>query len=96
MCPRLSRPRDRESPQTLGSRPENRPHLPTNCGTRASVTDLASVRAVTQRTTNADNEEVDELVAAPGGDDDDPDELDALPVDELRADYYDDAFGSFS
>ncbi len=34
MCPRFSRSRERESPKTLGLRPENRPHLPTNCGTR--------------------------------------------------------------
>lgn len=64
----------------------------------ASVTDLASVRAVTNRTaapTDTD-EESDELVDALAGDDDDPDELDALPADELDDRYYDDAFGTFS
>jgi len=64
----------------------------------ASVTDLASVRAVTQRTaapTDTD-ESPGEPIAELSGDDDDPDELDALPVDELRGEYYDDAFGSFS
>ena len=63
-------------------------------GEVASV--VASVRAVTQRTTTADNEEVDEVIEAPGGDDDDPDELDALPVDERDDSYYDDAFGNFA
>ena len=69
-----------------------------NDGETASVTDLASVRAATQRTVApADAEEsYDEPVAGRLGDDDDPDELDALPADELDAKYYDDAFGSFS
>jgi len=69
-----------------------------NDGETASVTDLASVRAATQRTVApADAEEsYDEPVAGLLGDDDDPDELDALPADELDAKYYDDAFGSFS
>ena len=65
----------------------------------ASVTDLASVRAVTDRTsapTDTGEESYDEPVEALAGDDDDPGELDALPVDELDDRYYDDAFGTFS
>jgi hypothetical protein len=65
----------------------------------ASVTDLASVRAVTDQTsapTDTGEESYDEPVEALAGDDDDPDELDALPADELDDRYYDDAFGTFS
>ena len=62
----------------------------------ASVTDLASVRAVAERTDAAADGErdvpLDELV----GDDDDPAELDAVADDELDGDYYGEAFGSFS
>ena len=57
----------------------------------ASVTDLASVRAANARTTDPTDE------AEPlAGDDDDPDELDALPADELDDAYYDEAFGGLS
>jgi transposase InsO family protein len=59
----------------------------------ATVTDLASVRAVTNRT------EVDESPQPTGelmGDDDDPAELEAVAVDELDGGYYGEAFGSFS
>jgi len=65
----------------------------------ASVTDLASVRAVTNRTaapTDTGEESYEEPIEAIAGDDDDPDELDALPADELDDRYYDDAFGTFS
>lgn len=65
----------------------------------ASVTDLASVRAVTNRTgapTDAVEESYEARVEARAGDDDDPEELDALPADELDDRYYDDAFGTFS
>jgi len=65
----------------------------------ASVTDLASVRAVTDRTgapTDSVEKSYEEPVEALTGDDDDPDELDALPADELDDRYYDDAFGTFS
>jgi transposase InsO family protein len=61
----------------------------------ASVTDLASVRAVAQRTgTTASG--ADEPGGELAGDDDDPVELGALPADELDGDYYREAFGSFS
>jgi transposase InsO family protein len=62
----------------------------------ASVTDLASVRAVTKRSGVA---VVDEPLEPSGelcGDDDDPAELDAVADDELDGDYYQEAFGSFS
>jgi len=60
----------------------------------ASVTDLASVREVAQRTGVADGPDGPDRVLA--GDDDDPAELDALAADELDSDYYRDAFGTFS
>ena len=64
----------------------------------ASVTDLASVRAVTNKTEvpTDTGESYEEPTADLLGDDDDPDELDAVPADELDGQYYDDAFGSFS
>jgi len=65
----------------------------------ASVTDLASVRAVAARTTapaDSTDEFYDEPATDLAGDDDDPGELDALPADELDDRYYDDAFGTFS
>ena len=64
----------------------------------ASVTDLASVRAVTNKTEvpTDTGESYEEPTADLLGDDDDPDELDAVPADELDDQYYDDAFGSFS
>ena len=62
----------------------------------ASVTDLASVREVSQRTGVAGAGEPDEQRRELAGDDDDPAELDALPADELDGDYYHEAFGSFS
>ena len=61
----------------------------------ASVTDLASVRAVAQRT-DVPGGESDEPRGDLSWDDDDPVELDALPTDELDGDYYREAFGSFS
>jgi hypothetical protein len=60
----------------------------------ATVTDVASVRAVAQRSAAAVDpppEPGGELL----GDDDDPAELDAVAGDEPDGDYYDDAFGSF-
>jgi len=62
----------------------------------ASVTDLASVREVAQRTGVAGAGEPAEQRGELAGDDDDPAELDALAADELDGDYYRDAFGSFS
>jgi transposase InsO family protein len=63
---------------------------------RATVTDLASVRAVVNR---ADAVPIDEPPEPGGevlGDDDDPGEVDALASDELDGDYYGEAFRSFS
>jgi hypothetical protein len=61
----------------------------------ATVTELASVRAVAKRIGAA---EVDEPppTAELLGDDDDLAELDALAGDELDSGYYGEAFGSFS
>jgi transposase InsO family protein len=63
----------------------------------ATVTELASVRAVAKRSGLAP---VDEPPPEPGsevvGDDDDPAELEAVAGDELDGGYYDEAFGSFS
>jgi len=72
--------------------------LMADAGEVASVTDLASVRAVAERTGAPGDagESYDEPVEGVGGDDDDPVELDALPTDELDGEYYSDAFGSFS
>jgi transposase InsO family protein len=61
----------------------------------ATVTDLASVRAVVNRSEAAEADEPPpsgELL----GDDDDPAELDAVAGDELETGYYGEAFGSFS
>lgn len=64
----------------------------------ATVTDLASVRAVTDKTTDSQDppDAYEESVEALGGDDDDPAELGALPDDELDDRYYDDAFENFA
>ncbi len=64
----------------------------------ASVMDLASVRAVNARTTapTDESEPLADLAEPLAGDDDDPDELDALPADELDDAYYDEAFGGLS
>jgi hypothetical protein len=61
----------------------------------ATVTDLASVRAVAKRSGAVEVNEpppTGELL----GDDDDPAELDAVADDELDSGYYGEAFGSFS
>jgi transposase InsO family protein len=61
----------------------------------ATVTDLASVRAVAKRIGVVEADEpppTGELL----GDDDDPAELDAVAGDELDGGYYGEAFGSFS
>ena len=61
----------------------------------ATVTDLASVRAVAKRTGAVEVDEppsIGELL----GDDDDPAELGAVADDELDGGYYGEAFGSFS
>jgi transposase InsO family protein len=60
-------------------------------GTPASVTDLASVRAVIGRATGED-ELSEELL----GDDDDELELSVVPADETDEHFYDEAFGTFS
>jgi transposase InsO family protein len=61
----------------------------------ATVTDLASVRAVAKGSAAVEVNEPP-LTGELLGDDDDPAELDAVAGDELDGDYYDDAFGSFS
>jgi transposase InsO family protein len=61
----------------------------------ATVTDLASVRAVTKRSTAVEVNEPP-LSGELLGDDDDPAELDAVAGDELDGGYYGEAFGSFS
>lgn len=60
-------------------------------GETARVTELATLRAVAARTTDHNDEPVEDLL----GDDDDELELAAAPADE-RDDFYDDAFGTFS
>jgi transposase InsO family protein len=62
----------------------------------ASVTDLASVRAVARRTAMFADGESSEADRELLGDDDDPAEMDAVAGDEPGGDYYEDAFGSFS
>ena len=61
----------------------------------ATVTDLASVRAVAKRTGAVEVNEPP-LSGELLGDDDDPAELDAVASDELDSGYYGEAFGSFS
>jgi len=61
-------------------------------GEVASVTDLASVRAVSQRTSASEDGVPADLL----GDDDDELELSAVPNDESGGDFYDEAFGTFS
>ena len=62
----------------------------------ATVTDLASVRAVGKRTGAASGDEPQEPSGELFRDDDDTAELDAVAADELDGDYYREAFGSFS
>jgi hypothetical protein len=62
----------------------------------ATVTDLAAVRAVTERAGIAPGDQPPEPSAELDGDDDDAAELDAVAADELDGDFYGDAFGSFS
>ena len=69
--------------------------LPAAGESGASVTDLASVRAVTKSGVAAVDEPL-EPSSELCGDDDDPAELDAVASDELDGDYYQEAFGSFS
>ena len=68
------------------------------CGDRerATVTDLASIRAITERSGSATVDPPPEPGGELLGDDDDPAELDAVAGDELDGGYYDEAFGSFS
>jgi hypothetical protein len=61
----------------------------------ATVTDLASVRAVAKRSAAVEVNEPP-LSGELLGDDDDPAELDAVAGDELDGGYYGEAFGSFS
>ncbi|MGH2856935.1 MAG: Mu transposase C-terminal domain-containing protein [Solirubrobacteraceae bacterium] len=63
---------------------------------KATVTDLASVRAVTEPAGAAGLDHLPEDGGELHGDDDDPAELDAVAGDELDGSYYDEAFGSFS
>jgi len=62
----------------------------------ATVTDLASVRAITGRSGTAAVDQPPEPGGELLGDDDDPGELDAVAGDEREGGYYDEAFGSFS
>ena len=62
----------------------------------ATVTALASVRAVAGRVGNAAVDQPPEPGGELLGDDDDPSELEAVAGDELDGGYYDEAFGSFS
>ena len=62
----------------------------------ATVTDLASVRAVVKRAELGAGNELPEPSVELVGDDDDPTELDAVADDELDGGYYGEAFGSFS
>ncbi|MHB1571801.1 MAG: Mu transposase C-terminal domain-containing protein, partial [Solirubrobacteraceae bacterium] len=63
---------------------------------KATVTDLASVRAVTGPAGSAGLDQLPDGGGELLGDDDDPAELDAVAGDELDGSYYDEAFGSFS
>jgi transposase InsO family protein len=62
----------------------------------ATVTDLASVRAVAKRVGAGADDEPPQPSGELLGDDDDPVELEAVAVDELDGGYYGEAFGSFS
>lgn len=86
-------PTERRMALRLSQQREDRLMLPEDDA--SSVTELASVRAVNARTGSVGPGELSprELL----GDDDDPDELDAVPDDEVDdADYYLDAFGTLS
>jgi transposase InsO family protein len=87
-------PTERRMALRLAQQQEQR--LAADDGQEATVTDLASVRAVAKRTSPGGVDEppdpTDELL----GDDDDPAELDAVASDELDGGYYGEAFGSFS
>ena len=65
-------------------------------GQEATVTNLASVRAVAMRAEPRIGDEPPEPSGELLGDDDDPVELDAVASDELDGGYYGEAFGSFA
>lgn len=62
----------------------------------ATVTDLASVRALAASADTGEADRPRPAIAGVAGDDDDPAEIGARADDEPGGDYYDEAFGSFS